>query len=112
MAIQWRLKSFLSSQRGIYKAVELQKRVVKKTGILISLQNLCNYMNKKPVIIRLTTLELLCTALDCELSDFCKLTPNQDLCREAGQEAKKLSAKNTPFTKRAVKNFPEPKDYK
>lgn len=112
MAVNWRLKTFLVQKKGIFKATELQKRIVKKTGVLISLQSLCNFIGKKPVSIRFKTLELICTALDCELSDFCTIGPSEALLQEGKNvEVKKLSWQNTPFSKRHQNNFPDPKEY-
>lgn len=108
MAVHWRLKTFLSTKHGIYRATQLQKRIVKKTGVLISLQNICNYLNTKPKAIRLKTLELIVTALECDLSDFLEIKP----AKTDPGETKKLSYQNTPISKRAVKNFPNPKEYK
>ena len=112
MAINWRLKTFLAQKKGIFKATELQKRIVKKTGVLISLQSLCNFIGKKPVAIRFKTLELICTALDCELNDFCTISPSEALLQEGkNAEIKKLSWQNTPFSKRHKNHFPDPKEY-
>ncbi len=107
MAISWRLKTYLATKHGIYLATSLQKRIVKKTGVLISTQNLCNYINAKPKSIRLKTVELIVTALECELSDFLDIKPAQIPVGET----KKLSYQNTPLTKRAVSQFPDPKNY-
>ena len=108
MAIHWRLKTYLATSYGIYHATAFQKRVVKKTGYLISAQNLCSYMNRKPKSIRLKTLELIVTALDCELSHFLEIKPTEI----SVGETKKLSYQNTPLSKRAVNQFPDPKNYK
>lgn len=108
MAIHWRLKTYLATSHGIYHATSLQKRIVKKTGYLISVQNLRTYMNRKPKSIRLKTLELVVTALECELSHFLEIKPSEI----AVGETKKLSYQNTPLSKRAVNQFPDPKNYK
>mgnify|MGYP001591384247 FL=1 len=110
MAVNWRLKTFLAQKKGIFRATELQKRIVKKTGVLISLQSLCNFIGKKPVAIRFKTLELICTALECELSDFCSISPSETLLQK-GSEVKKLSWQNTPLSKRHQNHFPDPKEY-
>lgn len=106
MAISWRLKTYLS-KHGIYQATSLQKRIVNKTGVLISAQNLCNYLNGKPKSIRLKTVQLIITALGCELSDFLEIGPDDSTVGET----KKLSYQNTPLSKRAVSQFPDPKNY-
>jgi DNA-binding Xre family transcriptional regulator len=108
MAIHWRLKTYLATSHGIYRATVLQKRIVKKTGVLISVQNLRSYMNKKPKAIRLKTLELLITALECKMSDFLDIKPAEF----SVGETKKLSYQNTPLSKRSVTQFPDPKDYR
>ena len=109
MAISWRLKTYLATKHGIYRVTAFQKRITKKTGVLISIQNLCNYLNAKPKAIRLKTLELIVTALECNLNDFLEITPQKS---SPPCETKKLSYQNTPLSKRALKNFPDPKDYK
>lgn len=107
MAISWRLKTYLATKHGIYHATSLQKRIVKKTGVLISAANLRNYLNRKPKSIRLKTLELIVTSLDCELCDFFEIKPAEI----AVGETKKLSYQNTPLSKRAKDQFPDPKNY-
>lgn len=107
MAISWRLRTYLATKHGIYNPSAFQKRIVKKTGVLISTQNLCNYLNGKPKAIRLKTVELIVTALECDLSDFLEIKP---LDTPVG-ETKKLSYQNTPLSKRAVSQFPDPKNY-
>jgi len=106
MAIHWRLKTYLASQ-GIYSATKLQQKIVEKTGVLISIQNLCNYLNHRPKILRLGTVELICSALDCELQTFCTVSGGVKKL----SEVKKLAYGNTPLSKRATKQFPDPKEY-
>jgi DNA-binding Xre family transcriptional regulator len=107
MAISWRLKSYIAKKQGIYTATALQKFIVKKTGTLISIQNLCNYLNRKPPVIRLTTIEIICSDLECNLSAFCQVRP----AVFKANKVKRLSYKNTPLSKRATKSFPDPGDY-
>lgn len=108
MSIEWRLKSFLSQKYLIYSATEFQKKITTKTGYILSLPNICKLLNKKPKMIRLETIELICTSLDCPLSDFMEVKPKQF---KNIQDKKKYSYKNTPLSKRAIKSFPDPQDY-
>ncbi len=108
MSIQWRLKSYLSQKHSIYKATEFQKKIACKTGIIISLPNLGRIINKKPNSIRLETMEIICSALDCELHEFMQVKPKNYKDRE---QRKKLSYKNAPHSKRGINNFPDPVDY-
>ncbi|MEO5969862.1 MAG: helix-turn-helix transcriptional regulator [Bdellovibrionia bacterium] len=108
MAVHWRLKTYLASQHGIYSATELQKKICSQTGVLISLRNVCDYLNGKPKNIRLTTMEILCGALNCKLSDILEVTPKH----YSFTKTRKLEPEKTPFSKRAIKNFPDPDAYK
>ncbi len=107
MAISWKLKTYLSQNHDIHGPTGLQRKIRSKTGVIISLQNLCNYMNTKPKAIRLETILIICSALNCQLSDFCQVKPQN---RKWDKE-KKLSYKNTPHQKRGVISFPEPENY-
>jgi DNA-binding Xre family transcriptional regulator len=107
MGISWRLKTYLATKHRIYTATELQKKIIKNTGIIISLQNICNYLQGKPKTLPLKTIEIICTTFDCDLSDFCKVTPN----KKEVIKRKKLSYKNTPLSKRGINNFPNPENY-
>jgi len=109
MAIHWRLKTYLATKHGIFRATELQKLIVNKTGVLISLQNLCNYLNTKPKTLRLKTIELICSSLECELTDFCEIKPME--INKNPQAVRKLAFHNTPQSKRAVTAFPDPGEY-
>ena len=107
MSISWRLKNYLAVHHQIYTVTEFQKRIVKKTGVKISLANLCNCVNDTPKLIRLETVEILCSALGCELGDFLRISAK----KMDPEKKRKLSYKNTPHTKIAVKQFPSPEDY-
>jgi len=107
MMIKWRLKSFLSEKHQIYSVTELQKHIVKKTGVIISLANLCKIVNGTPSMLRLSTIEIICSSLECDLQSILQITPktmNPD-------KRRRLSFKNTPKSKIGIKNFPNPSDY-
>jgi DNA-binding Xre family transcriptional regulator len=107
MPIRWELKKYLAQKHAIFSATEFKKLVAKQTGVIISVQNLCNYLNSKPKMIRLTTIEIICLALNCKLEAFCQITSGKIKKRNG----EKLSYKNTPLIKRGVHRFPNPKDY-
>ena len=58
MAINWKLKTFLFKKFSITKATEIQKLIKTKTGIIISIQNICNYLNSKPKSLKRTSSNL------------------------------------------------------
>ncbi len=106
MSISWRLKSYLMSMQ-IYTVTAFQKKVLEKTNVVISKANLCKYVNQRPKMLPLETLELICTGLDCELKDFLSVGPK----KKSSIKRKKLSYKNTPKSKIGTKSFPSPDDY-
>jgi DNA-binding Xre family transcriptional regulator len=112
MAISWRLRTYLATRHGIFSAVEFQKAITQATGTIISVQNLRGYLNEKPKLLPLKTIELICTTLQCKLSDFCEITAQPQSTPKAGQSPRKLSFHNTPIKKRAAnKLFPDPAHY-
>jgi DNA-binding Xre family transcriptional regulator len=110
MAISWRLRTFLATKHRIFSAVDFQKKIVTATGVIISVQNLRIYLNEKPKLIPLKTIELICSALQCELSDFCEVKPQPQVLGKL--TPKKLSFHNTPIKKRTSGQlFPDPIHY-
>jgi DNA-binding Xre family transcriptional regulator len=107
MAVRWTLKRFLAEKHQIYSVTDLQKKIVKKTGVVISVANLCAHVNRAPKMIRLTTVEIICSALECELQDFLSITAKV----MDPTHTRKLSFKNTPKAKIATKAFPKASDY-
>lgn len=105
--ICWRLKTYLVKKHQIYSVTDLQTLIEKKTGVMVSLANLCKLVNHQPKMIRLETIEIICTALGCELSSILKVGKKAF----DPEKKSKLSFKNTPKGKIALKSFPEPRDY-
>ena len=76
MAIVWTLKKWLAVNRDIYRASEVQSLLAEKVGVRLSLQAISTIINGQPSALRLHTIQALCTALDCRLSDFCDVVPD------------------------------------
>lgn len=91
MPVVWNLKKWLAVERDIYRPVELQALLVEKVGVQLSLQAISALINGKPSALRIQTIQALCNALDCKLSDFCEVLPDspsqQQKQRKAGGEA-------------------------
>ncbi|MCK5537501.1 MAG: helix-turn-helix transcriptional regulator [Bacteroidales bacterium] len=109
MSTSWRLKSYIAQNHSIYTATDFQKKIIKKTGIIISLVQLSKILKKKPVLIRLETMEIICSALNCNLTQFMNIKPKKYKLIKG--EEKKLSYKNTPHSQRGVHQFPDPQNY-
>lgn len=76
MPVVWKLKKWLAVERDIYRASELQALLASKAGVQLSLQAVSALINGKPNALRLQTIQALCNALDCKLSDFCEVQPD------------------------------------
>jgi DNA-binding Xre family transcriptional regulator len=115
MPIVWNLKKWLAMERDIYRPSELQALLAEKAGVQLSLQAISALINGKPNALRLQTIQALCNALDCKLSDFCEVLP--DTAKE--QQKHRKVAGGTPVrlygTKEKAKNqeslFPDPHQY-
>lgn len=86
MPVRWNLKRWLAVERNIYRPSELHTLLVTKTGVRLSLQAVSTLVNGTPGALRLRTIQALCNALDCKLSDFCEIFPDTDEGQQQRQE--------------------------
>ncbi len=115
MPIVWNLKKWLAVERDIYRPSELQALLAEKVGVQLSVQALSTLINGTPNALRLQTIQALCNALDCKLSDFCEVLPDT----EKEQQKQRKVAGGTPVrlygAKEQAKNqesiFPDPHQY-
>ena len=107
MAIHWKLKQYIRDKHSLYKLKELQEHIAEKTSIVISLQHLSDLVRACPKSIRLQTMEILCSALNCTLNDLVTIDPS----KRKEKTTRKLSYQSTPMGKRGREAFPNPSDY-
>ena len=86
MPVRWNLKRWLAIERDIYRPSELHTLLVTKTDVKLSLQAVSTLVNGTPGALRLRTIQALCNALDCKLSDFCEVFPDTDEGQQQRQE--------------------------
>ncbi|GHO58029.1 substrate-binding domain-containing protein [Ktedonobacter robiniae] len=77
MPVQWNLKQWLAVNHHIYRPTELQTLLEEKANTQLSLQAISSLLNNVPNALRLSTIQALCNALNCTLSDFCEVLPDQ-----------------------------------
>jgi DNA-binding Xre family transcriptional regulator len=115
MPILWNLKKWLALERDIYRPSQLQALLAEKAGVQLSLQAISTLINGTPNALRLQTIQALCNALDCKLSDFCEVLPET----EKAQQKERKVANRTPVrlygSKEPASNqeslFPDPRRY-
>ncbi len=115
MPIIWNLKKWLAVERDIYRPVDLQTLLSEKAGMKLSLQAISSLINGKPSALRLQTIQALCNALDCKLSDFCEVIPDSPKQQRtystgAGDEPQQLyGSQKKPQQLESI--FPDPHQY-
>lgn len=112
MPVVWNLKKWLAVEHDIYRPSELQAVLAERAGVQLSLQAVSALINGTPSALRLQTIQALCNALDCKLSDFCDVVPDAN----AGQQKRRKAAGEGPVrlygsrqeAKKADSIFPDP----
>ncbi|HEY0377216.1 MAG TPA: helix-turn-helix domain-containing protein [Pyrinomonadaceae bacterium] len=76
MPIIWNLKQWMRANRNIYRANQLCDALRAEAGFKISIQAIHMLINKQPEGLRTLTMQAICTALRCRLSDFFEIYPD------------------------------------
>ncbi|UXU79292.1 helix-turn-helix transcriptional regulator [Mammaliicoccus sciuri] len=69
MSVKWKLRNMMAKNE-IWTGTELQKKIVDITGYSISLPSITALINDPPKMIRVETLDALCTTLNCTPNDL------------------------------------------
>lgn len=69
MSVKWKLRNIMAKNE-IWTGTELQKQIVDTTGYSISLPSITALINDPPKMIRVETLDALCTTLNCTPNDL------------------------------------------
>ena len=73
MPTNWRLRELLK-ERGVKSASEIS-RSLEEIGHQLSVQAVCDLLNRQPKMIRLETIEAICNAFYIPLSEFLEVLP-------------------------------------
>lgn len=118
MPVIWNLKKWLALNHDIYKPSELQALLIERAGVHLSLQAISAMVNNKPHALRLQTIQALCDALDCKMSDFCDVMPDPERAQRrqrrkvAGELPSRLYGKSEDAAKEGGSIFPDPRRFK
>ncbi len=74
MAVFWRLKELLQSQ-GIANASEFHRCLKSELGIQISTQALAKLIRQDPTLLKIETVQIICTLLQVPLHEYLIITP-------------------------------------
>jgi DNA-binding Xre family transcriptional regulator len=117
MSLTWNLKKWLAVERNIYRPSELRAVISEKAGVHISLQSLSALINGQPDALRLQTVQTLCNALECNLSDFCEVRPDSPADRPKRKgDGSPIRLYGSPAPSPAPEKpsgspFPDPRDF-
>ena len=73
MPTKWKLRELLK-ERGVKSASEIS-RSLEESGHQLSVQAVCDLLNRQPKMIRLDTIEAICNAFYIPLSEFLEVLP-------------------------------------
>src|SRR5215212_862728 len=73
MPTKWKLRELLK-ERGVKSASEIS-RSLEEIGHQLSVQAVCDLLNRQPKMLRLETIEAICNAFYIPLSEFLEVLP-------------------------------------
>jgi len=79
MAFTWTLRELVATKFGIDKPADLHRLLTERTNLKITVQAVGLLLSKPPEALRIPTMQALCTALNCKLSDFASITSDKPL---------------------------------
>jgi hypothetical protein len=75
MQVRWILRDWLRTKHGLTRPTDISRVIFERTGYKLSPQAISELLKHQPKMLRLDTIQALCSALDCRLSDFCEVLP-------------------------------------
>lgn len=108
MPVKWTLKKWLVVEHDIYRPSELRDRILERTGVVLSHQAVSDLLKGPPKLLRLSTMEVLCTTFQCTFSDFCQVVPGKP---KQGRPRRPHAAHGKRKKPRDITAFPLPSDF-
>ncbi|PEI57461.1 MULTISPECIES: helix-turn-helix domain-containing protein [Priestia] len=75
MSIEWKLRQVMAKNE-IWSGSELARRMEEKTGYKMSAPSISALLNEPPKQMKITTLDALCSALNCRPDELLVHTPS------------------------------------
>ncbi|WP_257982880.1 helix-turn-helix domain-containing protein [Lysinibacillus fusiformis] len=94
MAFEWRLRKIMA-ENDIWSGAELARRMEEITGYKLSAPSIAALINEPPKQVKMTTLDALCSALNCKPNDLLVHKPtviiSKDINNEKEVQTKKVA---------------------
>lgn len=75
MSFYWKLRREMLLRKNVHRAVDLQA-LLTQHGLPLSLPAVCALIKQTPLSLHLSTMQIICNALGCNLSDLCVMKPD------------------------------------
>lgn len=99
MSLIWTPRKELVMRKELYRAVDFQS-LLAEHGLPLSLPAVSALLKRTPKSLRIGTMQGICNALNCRLSDFCDIEPDTPAQSDA--------TSNQPFESLDGVIFPDP----
>jgi putative transcriptional regulator len=75
MSFYWNLRREMLLRKNVHRPVDLQA-LLTEHGLPLSLPAVCALIKQTPRSLHLSTIQIVCNALGCNLSDLCVMKPD------------------------------------
>jgi putative transcriptional regulator len=75
MPVKWKLREWLRRERDQTRPTDISRMIYRRTGYKISVQAIAELLNN-PKMLRLETMEAICSSFDCKISDLLEVIPS------------------------------------
>lgn len=79
MPLSWKLKQFLRTERSLKNANDIRDLIEHRTGYKVSLRRITSLLNGQPKTLDIELFQAICNAFQCELINFCDVTPSSGI---------------------------------
>ena len=79
MPLTWKLKQWLRTKRSLKNANDIRDLIEHRTGYKVTLRRITSLLNGQPKTLDLELFQAICNAFQCELIDFCDVTPSSGI---------------------------------
>lgn len=104
--MRWNLR-LAAAERGVWKSTDMRRRLA-EAGLEISAGKMSALWTSTPVTIRLEDLDVICSVLDCEVSDLLLREPDKVEARRPAKKKTATSEGTTSITPRLGRNRTKP----
>ncbi len=104
--MRWNLR-LAAAERGVWKSTDMRRRL-SEAGLEISAGKMSGLWTGTPVTIRLEDLDIICSVLDCEVSDLLLREPDKVAASRPEKKKAAVGSTGASITPRLGRNRTKP----